>query len=132
MPELRLEVQKHVRPLPETREEMVEIAALYWNLLPSNSALKQRHFTSKSDSSHKRFRNSNQGFQKRKESDSPTEGKSDRKTTRIHLNQTHPRRQIWCFDCGSLDHIRPNCPKNVKIQETVSRQSKSKNSKGSK
>ena len=57
LPELRLEIQKHVRPLPEIRKEMVEIAALYWNLLPSNSTSKQRPFTSKSDSPHKRFRN---------------------------------------------------------------------------
>jgi hypothetical protein len=94
LPELRLEIQRHVRPLPIRREEMVEIAALYWNLLPSKSTSKPRHFTS--DSPHKSFRNPNKEPQKQMESD--------------HIPKTHKRRQIHCFNCGSPDHIRPNCP----------------------
>jgi hypothetical protein len=118
LPELRLEIQRHVRPLPVRREEMVEIAALYWNLLPSKSTSKPRHFTTKSDSPHKNFRSPSKEPQKLTESD--------------YMPKTHKRRQIHCFNCGSPDHIRPNCPQSAQAQRIISMRSKSKNLKGSK
>ncbi|KAJ6092783.1 hypothetical protein N7486_008072 [Penicillium sp. IBT 16267x] len=119
LPELKKEISKHVRPLPITRDQMVETAVHYWNITKSESRPKRSRSDDQSPSR-----------QKRSKFDRGTQnpGRTDQSTGE---KPNHPRngrdRQIRCYTCGSPDHIRPDCPQNAKAQEITQKSKTTKN-----
>jgi len=126
-----------VAKLPDSREEMVELAERFWNSFqkkrksegePSENPKKARRFggrpgqktpTSTSGSQQQSSKESNKGTQA-----SPS---------RIGNPINSKGKQLECFNCGSTEHLLPECPTRPNRRAHVGRatQSQPKNPKAS-
>jgi hypothetical protein len=125
--ELRDFIRAHNLHLPETRDEMVQTASMYWSLQgnrkrkdtesssnqPRNKARKQSRYDQNKDRSSQDQRGSNQGQQKR-------------------LNPIgRDGKRLRCFNCDGEDHLSPTCPKGEAKQKQSKVQSATHHSQSS-
>lgn len=113
-PALKKEIHRHVHPLPETRDRMVETAVHYWNLVKADTAPK-RHRSDDRSPSRKRARRDDRYPDNR---DKDKKGK-DGKVTDQYRGDTEFKKKGYCYECGDPDHYKSSCPRLRKVQGVI-------------
>jgi DNA repair exonuclease SbcCD ATPase subunit len=120
--DLQDEVRRHIIKLPETREEMIDIAYHFWDLQRSEANRKRKRTESTEERSRKKdsYQNSQttnmkRGWKPKTDKDTPT------KTRLNPIGENGKRNQ--CFNCGSEKHYSNKCPDPLKDQPTAAAQS---------
>ncbi|KAJ5389312.1 uncharacterized protein N7496_000380 [Penicillium cataractarum] len=108
----RLRIQDHVRELPETREEVVNTANYYWDLMKTNS---DRGNTNETKPNHLRKRKAPpdepQGPEKKTYKNRQNNRRRQESSTNNNLNPIgRDRKRNVCHICGSDTHYSPDYP----------------------
>lgn len=109
---LQLRIQDHVRELPETREEVVNTANHYWDLMKTNS---DRGNTNETKPNHLRKRKAPpdepQGPEKKTYKNRQNNRRRQESSTNNNLNPIgRDGKRNVCHICGSDTHYSPDCP----------------------
>ena len=108
-PELRAEILKS-RPAPETRADMVALAALLEDNTPSRyTAERKRDEPGSQGKSKGKDKKSNSGSNNQRSLPSRVKG---------NANDSHKKsKEVTCYHCNQKGHIRPDCPQLPKDNE---------------
>ncbi|KAJ5686426.1 hypothetical protein N7536_005994 [Penicillium majusculum] len=119
--DLQDEIRRHIIKLPETREEMIDIAYHFWDLMNSESNRKRKRTETIQDSSWKRKPTRNPP--KQPSIHPKSKGEKDMSSeTRLNPIGDNGKRNR-CFNCGSEKHYSNKCLKPPKDKSTATTQS---------
>jgi hypothetical protein len=116
--DLQDDIRRHIIKLPETREDMIDIAYHFWDLNRSESNRKRKRTENTEESPRKK----NQSSQKPQDTKTKS-GTSKGTPTKDRLNPIgDDGKRNRCFNCGSEKHYSNKCPEPKKDQPTATAQ----------
>ncbi|OKO92955.1 hypothetical protein PENSUB_12550 [Penicillium subrubescens] len=118
--DLQNDIRRHIIKLPETREEMIDIAYHFWDLQRLETNRKRKHTETTDEPPRKR--NSTKRTQDNKRSRKPWTDKNTPAKDRLNPIGEDGKRNR-CFNCGSEKHYSNKCPDPPKDKPTAAIQS---------
>lgn len=121
--DLQNDIRRHIIKLPETREEMIDIAYHFWDLQRSETNRKRKRTETTEESPRKK--DSNQTPKGPQENRKPRQPRNSKGTyTKGRLNPIgDDGKRNQCFNCGSEKHYSNKCPDPPKEKTTATVQS---------